>query len=517
MQSPAFTEKETETAESMPLSKSEQRLYELWGAIRDLGSVQELLDWDQETHMPSRGAVSRSHVCGTVATLKHRAITDDELWDVIEACASEATEGSLLEAQARVARRDASRARKIPEDLAKAKAIARSRGTMAWQKARAAADFSLFQRELQELLDLAKEEAAALDPDGNPYDALMDRFEPGATEQELVPLFDHLVAELTPMVRAVTDSGQEVDESPVRGSFDVARQQELAKHAASAFGFDFEAGRLDTAVHPFCVGIAPDDVRLTWRWQEDDLRPALYGVLHEAGHGLYEQGLPADWHRTPLGNAVSLGVHESQSRLFENQVGRSRGFWTWLWPRFAELFPDQAAATSIDQIWPALHTVKPSLIRVEADEGTYNLHVAIRFQIERALFRGDLRIVDLPEAWNSAYEELLGTRPTDDSEGVLQDIHWSQAIFGYFPTYTLGTMTSAQLFEAAERDLGPLEEAFAEGEIRPLLGWMREHVHQHGRRYEAGELIERATGEPRSPAALLNYLRRKTEAVYGVV
>ncbi len=514
--SPASAETATDTPAAEPISKHERRLYELWGELRDLSSVQELLDWDQETHMPSRGAVSRSHVCGTVATLKHRAVTADELWDVIQACASEASKGSVLEAQARVALRDAGRARRIPEDLAKAKAIARSRGTMAWQKAREASDFNLFKTELNELLDLAKAEAAALDPDGNPYDALMDRFEPGATEAELVPLFDHLVAELTPMVRAVVESGKEVDESPVQGSFDVAKQQVLAKYAASAFGFDFEAGRLDEAVHPFCVGIAPDDVRLTWRWQEDDLRPALYGVLHEAGHGLYEQGLPADWHRTPLGTAVSLGVHESQSRLFENQVGRSKGFWTWLWPRFAELFPDQAAATSVDQIWPALHTVKPSLIRVEADEGTYNLHVAIRFQIERALFRGDLQVADLPEAWNDAYEDLLGTRPANDSEGVLQDIHWSQAIFGYFPTYTLGTMSSAQLFDAAQRELGPLDDAFAEGEVKPLLGWMREHVHQHGRRYEARELIERATGESRSPAALLAYLRRKTKAVYGV-
>ena len=395
------------------VSKHEARLYELWGEIRDLRSMQELLDWDQETYMPKKGAMSRSHICGTVASLKHRAVTSNELWDVIEACAQEAEPGSVLEAQAEAARKDAERARRIPEDLAKAKAIARSRGTIAWQKAREVSDFSLFEKELTELLDLAMQEAAALDPDGNPYDCLMDRFEPGATEEELVPLFDHLVAELTPMVRAAVESGKVVDETPVQGRFGIAQQLELATYAASALGLDLDAGRLDEAVHPFCVGLAPNDVRMTWRWQEDDFRPALYGVLHEAGHGLYEQGLPLDWHRTPLGTAVSLGIHESQSRLFENQVGRSKGFWRWLWPRFAELFPEKAAETNVDEMWPALHTVKPSMIRVEADEGTYNLHVAIRFQIERALFRKDLQVADLPAAWDDAYQKLLGARPSN--------------------------------------------------------------------------------------------------------
>ena len=495
-------------------SASEKRLYELWGELRDLRSIQEVLDWDQETHMPSKGVTSRAHVAGTLATLNHRATTSDEIWDVVAACAEEAEEGSVLEAQARVAKHQLGRARRIPEDLARAKAVARSKGTKAWQEARQAADFKLFEESLGELIHLSRQEAAALDPDGNAYDALMDRFEQGATEEELVPLFDSLVDELSPMIRAVVEEGRPVDESVMTGHFPMEKQRQLALHAATALGFDFEAGRLDPAAHPFCIGIAPSDVRLTWRWQEDDFRPGLFGVLHETGHGLYEQGLPADWHRTPLGSSVSLGIHESQSRLFENHVGRSRGFWRWLWPTVCDLFPDMKKL-SVDEIWPALHTVKPSLIRVEADEGTYNLHVAIRFQIERALFRGDLEVADLPGAWDDAYEAQLGLRPKDAAEGVLQDIHWSQAIFGYFPTYTLGNLSASQLYEAASKDLGDPEEAMEKGEFEPLLQWMRDNIHSQGCRCEAGELIERSTGSPRSSDAMLAYLKDTTEAVYG--
>lgn len=497
-------------------SAHEERLYEIWGELRDLGSIQELVEWDQETYMPERGQSTRGSMCGTLAALRHRLMVSEELWETLGACAEEAQPGSDLEAQVRVARQDVERARRLPESLARALAEAKSRGTSAWQKARAADDFSLFEKELAELLLLTREEAATVAPGGNPYDALVDKFEPGATEEELVPLFEHLEKELVPLVRAVVESGRPVDESPVRGHFAPDRQEALARHAAEGIGFDFAAGRLDRTAHPFCVGLSPNDVRLTWRWQEDDLRPALYGVLHEAGHGLYEQGLPADWQRTPLGDSVSLGIHESQSRLFENQVGRSRGFWTWLWPKFQELFPEHAASTDIDALWPALHTVKPSLIRVEADEGTYNLHVAIRFRLERALFAGDLDVPDLPGAWDDLYEELLGIRAPSVADGVLQDIHWSQGIFGYFPTYTLGTMNAAQLYAAAQQDLGDLEAQFAEGETGRLLEWMREKVHRWGCRYTAGELIEKATGRPRSADDLLAYLRQTTEEVYGI-
>jgi carboxypeptidase Taq len=284
---------------------------------------------------------------------------------------------------------------------------------------------------------------------------------------------------------------------------------------ATAIGFDFSKGRLDTAAHPFCVGIDRADVRMTWRSQDDDFRPAFFGILHETGHGLYEQGMPEHWNRTPLGTATSLGIHESQSHLWENHVGRSRGFWRWAMPQYREAFP-QAPVVEIDELRPLLHTVKPSLIRVDADEATYNLHIAIRFRVEQALLAGDLSVAELPGAWDDLYDEFLGIRPQNPAEGVLQDIHWSQGMFGYFPTYTLGTLAAAQIFAAAERASGDLEEAFAVGEFSPLLQWLRNNIHCHGARYTATELVPLATGGPLATDDLLAYLRQNIEETYGL-
>jgi carboxypeptidase Taq len=320
---------------------------------------------------------------------------------------------------------------------------------------------------------------------------------------------------LSPLVRLVAESGHVVDESAAKGEFGPADQLRFARRCAEAIGFDFTAGRIDEAPHPFCTGFSPRDVRITWRYAKDDFRPALFGILHEAGHGLYEQGLPLDWQRTPIGGAVSLGVHESQSRLWENLVGRSRGFWEWALPHFKTCFPASSGVT-LEALLPALQTVKPTMIRVEADQGTYDLHVCARFEIERKLFAGQLEVGDLPEAWNAAYEDLLGLRPADVSEGVLQDIHWSMGAFGYFPTYTLGNMITAQLFAAAERQLGELEPMFARGEFQPLLEWLRTNVHRHGSFFTAAELVEQATGKPLSPDEYLARRRVSVGEVYGV-
>ncbi|MDA1260719.1 MAG: carboxypeptidase M32, partial [Planctomycetota bacterium] len=270
-------------------------------------------------------------------------------------------------------------------------------------------------------------------------------------------------------------------------------QRALGEFVSAAVGFDFEAGRLDRAAHPFCSGLSPTDVRLTWRWQRDDFRPGLFGILHETGHGLYEQGLPLEWEATPLGSSAGLGTHESQSRLWENAVGRSRGFWRWLLPHWSRFFPG-GAAPDLDRLLPALNTCKPSVIRVEADQATYDLHVIARFRIERRLFDGSLEVDDLPEAWNAEYQSLLGVRPASDADGVLQDIHWAMGLYGYFPTYTLGNVMAAQFFERAEQDLGEFEPAFARGEFEPLLGWLREKIHRHGSRRSAQQLLQDATG-----------------------
>jgi len=496
-------------------SASEQRLYELWGEIRDLYAAEGLLEWDQETLLPEAAHSQRGGVLATLAGLKHRALTSPELVDALDACAAEAEPGSVLAAQVRAARREVDHAVKIPERLMREVAAARSVALRAWQEAYREADFSLFAGSLRELVRLRREQALALSDGGRPYDALLDIYEPGAREAELRPLMERLVRELTPLLREVVSTGVEIDESSVRGRFPGERQVAFGKSVAEAMGFDFAAGRLDPSTHPFCIGIHRNDVRMTYRFQEDDFRPFFFGVVHESGHGLYEQGLPERWHRTPLEDSVSTGVHESQSRLWENHVGRSRGFWSWVLPRYREAFPE-APAASLDELWPTLHVVEPSLVRVDADEVSYHLHIAVRFDLEGRLIAGDLDVEDLPAAWDDLYEQYLGLRPANAAEGVLQDIHWAHGSFGYFPTYTLGSIMAAQLFAAAERDLGNLEEAFAAGELSPLLAWLREKVHSQGSRYLPGDLIERATGKAIDPSDLLAYLRRKTEAVYPV-
>ncbi len=497
----------------MNRTTAEQRLYALWAECRDLQATEDLLHWDQETYMPERGHSGRGKLMATLAGLKHRSLTSPELGEALRTCAETAEEGSLLAAQIRCARHEVDRAVRVPERLARELAEARTAGLAAWERARAEADFAQFHQPLERLVRLRREEAAAILPDGNAYDALLDFWEPGATEAEIQPLFARLREALSPLVQRIVASGVEVDESPLQGRFPADRQLALGRRAAAAIGFDFAAGRIDPSTHPFCVGAHPDDVRLTYRIQEDDFRPFLFGILHEAGHGLYEQGLAAEWQRTPIGDAVSMIIHESQSRLWENHVGRSRGFWRWALPHYRDAFPD-APPLDVDSLWPALHTVKPSLIRVEADEATYNLHIVLRFEIERDLIAGRIEVGDLPEVWNDLAEELLGIRPPDAAQGVLQDIHWGQGSFGYFPTYTLGNLAAAQLFAAAGRELGDLETAFAKGEFGPLLDWLRTRIHHPGGRYPASELIARTTGRALDPEDLLEHLRQTTEQAY---
>lgn len=498
---------------------AEARLYELWAEFRDLHAAAGLLDWDRETLVPPRGRAVRGEVAGTLAAFEHRCLTSPELTDVLAECAAAAEPGSVLAAQVRAARHAVDRATRVPERLLRELAVAENTAFTAWEEARAKADFGLFARPLARLVELRREQAEALADGGSLYDALLDAYEPGAKSEALIPLFRRLTDALSPLVRAVAESGVSVDESPGRFPFPGERQVELGRRLAADIGFDFSAGRLDASTHPFCIGIHRGDVRMTYRFDETDFRTGLFGILHEAGHGLYEQGLPEGFHKTPVDDSESLGIHESQSLLWENHVGRSRGFWRYALPILREIHP---AAPDLDseEFWPSLHVVRPSFIRVDADETTYNLHIAIRFELELALFgegdAGDLATDDLPGAWNELYRRHLGIEPADDAEGVLQDVHWSHGSFGYFPTYTLGTMASAQLFAAARRDLGDLDAAFTAGEFGPLLAWLRERVHRRGRLLTSAELIEEATGRPLDAEDLLAHLRRHAAEVYGV-
>jgi carboxypeptidase Taq len=317
------------------------------------------------------------------------------------------------------------------------------------------------------------------------------------------------------MIRAVKESGHVIDESPAIGDFPEKAQRAFGLEVAQKMGFDFDSGRLDLTTHPFCTSFNHKDVRITWRYMQDDFRSALYGIMHEAGHGLYEQGLPSRFERTPLGEAVGLGMHESQSRLWENLVGRSRAFWEWCLPVFKKHFPDKAHIT-LDQLYPTLHTCKPSLIRVEADEATYNLHVAARFEIERRLFAGEIEVRDLPAVWDDTYEQLLGVKANSVSDGVLQDIHWAMGAFGYFPTYTQGNLISSQLWEAMQNDIGDLDSLMRVGDLAPMRGWLGEKIHSQGKLYSGSELVERATGKALTAEPFIDSITSVTAGIYGL-
>lgn len=495
-----------------------ETFFSKWADISAVGTAAAVLSWDQETKMPRNGNASRGQALSVLAGIHHDKLTDPALADAIEQTADTVGDDDLLAAQVREARRTIRRATAIPGDIARRMAETQSRALAIWQQARIDADFGSFESVLGEVIDLTKEQAAALVDAGiaqQPYDALLDAYEPGATEAELAPLFADLRDQLSPMIKAVADSGIVIDESPAQGDFPASDQEAFGTMVATALGYDFDSGRLDLSTHPFTTSFGPGDVRITWRSESGDFRSGLFGIMHEAGHAMYEQGLPHRYANTPIGEATSLGIHESQSRLWENQVGRSKEFWTWALPKFVEQFP-AAESVTVDSMFRALHTVTPSLIRVEADEATYNLHIVARFDIERQIIGGEVAVRDLPELWASTYHDLLGVRPESVADGVLQDIHWAMGGIGYFPTYTLGNLIAAQLFDAAGESIDDLPGKISAGDFAPLLDWLRENVHQHGRSLSADQIVERATGRALSSEPFLKHLRATTAEVYGI-
>jgi carboxypeptidase Taq len=348
-----------------------------------------------------------------------------------------------------------------------------------------------------------------------PFDALLDEFEPGARAAEVQKVFDAVKGELVPLVHAVKTAPRQPNMALLAHDCPRDRQEAFGRQVAAAMGFDFQAGRLDVSTHPFCSGMSPLDVRMTTRYDEHYLPMSLFGIMHEAGHGLYEQGLDPVHAFTPMGQSVSLGIHESQSRLWENFVGRSRPFWVCYFPQLQAAFP-VLADVSLDDWYFAINAVRPSLIRVEADEVTYSLHIMLRFDLERQMIAGELQVADIPAAWNAGMQQLLGITPPNDAEGCLQDIHWSIGIFGYFPTYALGNLYAAQFCEAARRALLEFEAQLARGELTPLREWLRESIHRHGQRYRAAELVQVVTGQPLSHVPFINYLNSKYRPLYGL-
>ncbi len=473
-----------------------------------LASSVDVLEWDEETCLPRSGVAHRSEQLAMLAGLLHDRTTDPrvaELLAVLEGSPLVADPESPAAVNVRELRRCYDRERRIPRRLVEESARVTALAQQAWADAREASSFPQFRPWLERLLALVREEADAVGYPETRYDALLEDYEPGLTTARAAALFAGLRAELVPLVQAMADRRT----PPLRREYPVDRQRIFAEAVANAVGFDFDRGRMDTAVHPFCTSLGPGDCRITARYTSGDFASGFFTVLHEVGHALYEQGLDSAHYGTPMGEAASLGLHESQSRLWENFVGRRRSFWQHFFPRARGVFHEALHDVRLEAFVASLNRVECSPIRIEADEVTYNLHVLIRFEIEQALLSGDLPVGDLPGAWAEAYRGSLGIVPASDREGCLQDSHWAEGLFGYFPTYTLGNVYAAQLVAAAGRELGELDAQFARGDFATLLGWLRERVHRHGQRFTAAALVERATGAPPDARALIESLRTR--------
>jgi carboxypeptidase Taq len=483
-----------------------------------LESCGSVLSWDESTYMPRRGTGHRSEQMALLARLGHEMRTHPLVGELLgEIENSDLVRDSHADeaVNVREIRRVYDRAVKVPVALVEELARVSTLAQQVWRDARRESRFSPFQPMLEKIVRLLREKAQAIGYTRVPYDALMDEYEPGATTAEISQLFTRLRAELAPLVSAIAGSGQKPRTEILERDYPVERQRLLAESAAAAIGFDFEAGRLDESAHPFCSGFGPGDCRLTTRYNAHHFTESFFGVLHEAGHGMYEQGLPAEHFGTPVGSFCSLGIHESQSRLWENQVGRSQAFQDYFFPRIRQTFPTTLAGVSVDDWLLAINDVRPSFIRVEADEATYNLHIILRFEVEQALISGDLAVADVPAVWNEKFRSLLGgLEVPDDARGCLQDIHWSFGGLGYFPTYTLGNLYAAQFMNAARRDLPGLEADFRQGEFGRLKGWLNQKIHAPGMRYRAGELCRQATGETLRHEPLMEYLRGKYTRLY---
>ena len=493
---------------------------ELLERLRDIdliGQIGGLVSWDQEVLMPPKAASLRAEQLAWISKTGHQRLTNPRIGKLLDKLETTDNLDDVQAANVRLARESYDKATKLPTEFVEEMAKHRSRAQISWSEARAKDDFSIFRDDLAKSIDLARRKADYLGYDELRYDALLDIYESGLTVARVDPLFAGLRDDVAPLIKAVVESGNRPDISWVEdNSWEQPGQEALSQGVSEAIGFDFSAGRRDASTHPFCGGPNPDDVRWTTRYSESDPFGSLYGSMHETGHGTYEQGRRRDLDFQPAGEANGLGVHESQSRLWENQVGRSREFCEWALPLWQKHFPQNMDGVDSETLWQAVNLVEPSLIRVEADEATYNVHIMIRYELEKKLIAGDLEIDDLPDAWDDMYEEFLGIRAPNRALGVLQDIHWSMGAFGYFPTYTLGNLYAAQLLAAAREDLPDHDEQMRRGEFTPLLDWMREHVHQRGSILEPADLIKEATGSPPSPDAFVDYLKDKVEQLYGV-
>ncbi|MGH2442117.1 MAG: carboxypeptidase M32 [Chloroflexota bacterium] len=501
------------------MGKTFEALKERLTDVTRLSQSAAVLAWDQATYMPAAGAPARGQHLSIVERLAHDIFISEDT-DRLLARSAEELNGTSRESDEasliRVSRRRYDLQKRIPTALVGEIASHGALGYAAWIEAKRKNDFALFAPYLQKGIEYSRRLADLLGYEDQPYDALLDRFEPGMKTAQVQEIFAGLKQELVPLVRAIAQRVDTIDEAVLHQPFDEAGQERFGSVAAGAIGYDFSHGRQDRTAHPFETSFSRNDVRITTAFRADYLPSALFSTLHEAGHGMYEQGVAESLEGTPLAGGASLGVHESQSRLWENIVGRGYPFWSHFYPQLQAIFPEQLAGTDLEAFYRAINRVEPGYIRIDSDEVTYNLHIMLRLEMELALLSGELTVADAPEAWNTKMESYLGIRPATDTLGILQDVHWSEGMFGYFPTYSLGNLLSVQLFDAAVRDVPEIPDQLAAGSFQPLREWMTDKVYRHGAKFEPNELIETATGEPLQYRSYIKYLKGKFGAIYDL-
>jgi carboxypeptidase Taq len=498
------------------MSQRLERLRVIGGEIHDLERTAHLLAWDQETMLPPEGARARAEQRATIGRVLHERLVSDELARLLEelrpeeeALAADSDEAALI----RVVRREHEKARRVPTELRAELSRGGALGLGAWLQARERRDFEVLRPHLERQLELKRRYIDCFEPYDDPYDVLLDDYEQGLTTAATERVLEHLKRELVPLVRAVREGG--IDEEPLEGPFPVERQVPFCGALLERLGFDARSWRLDRSEHPFTAGLSIGDIRLTTRFHEHNLS-GIFASMHEFGHGLYERQVAPALDRTPLAGGASAALHESQSRMWENLVGRSRPFWTWAYDDLRAALPEALGDVDLDRFYRAINRIRPSLVRVDADEITYNLHIVLRFELERDLLAGRLEVGDMPSAFDERMVSYLGLEPPDVTLGVLQDIHWGDATFGYFPTYSLGNVMSVQIWERARRDVGELDAQLERGEFGELREWLREHLHRHGRKFTPSETLRRAAGAEIDPEPYVRYLKGKLGEVAGV-
>lgn len=500
------------------MSEKLKRLKDLLGEISDIEHVRELLDWDQQVNIPPKGHDARGQQMATLSKLAHEMATTDEIGKLLDDLKTEfagADPASEEAAMIRVASRNYDKKTRVPSEFIAEQEVVWSKAFEAWGEAREKSDFSIFQPHLEKIVDLTKKYVSFFPTADHPYDTLLDDYEPGMKTAEVKEIFDGLRPKQVELIKAIA-SNEQVKDDFLFVEYDEEKMNEFGVKVITKYGYDWSRGRQDKALHPFQTTFSVNDVRITTRFEEDDPIEIIFSTMHEAGHAMYEQGVNLAYERTPLESGTSLAVHESQSRMWENLVGRSRPFWEHFFPAFQKTFPSQLGNVDVETFYKAVNKVGPSPIRVNADEATYNLHVMLRLELEIAMVEGSVAIKDLPEIWNTKMEEYLGITPPNDAKGVLQDVHWSSGSLGYFSTYALGNLISAQLWEKINEDIGNLDDQIRNGNFSELLGWLRKNIHQHGQKFEPQTLVKNVTGSKITSEPYVRYLTKKYSEIYGL-